>query len=65
MFTFFHPKSVVDVRPVAVKVIQKKTPTQQEKGILIVEDRNTVPSQRTSDNSASENLELVSDSEVD
>lgn len=42
MFSFFHPKPVVDGRAVAVKVVQQKASAQHDTRTLVV----TSPKQR-------------------
>lgn len=41
MFSFFHPRPVVDGRAVAVKVVQQKASAQQDTRTLVVTSRKT------------------------
>lgn len=43
MFNFFHPKSVVESRAVAVMVVQQEASTLQDTRALIVTARNAGP----------------------
>lgn len=55
MFRFFHPTPVVDSRPVAVKVVQQKTSTQQATATLVVSRQEAVLPLLTRNYSSSQN----------
>lgn len=50
MFSFFHPKPVVDGRAVAVKVVQQKAAALQDTHTLIVTTRSTAPAEAADNN---------------
>jgi len=43
MFSFFHPRPVIDSRAVAVKIVQQQASTRRETHTLVVPARSTAP----------------------